>query len=152
MRILRSTMYAPDLTPITTVVRDSDMIDTLESVRESVKTPGYFCTFEIFDVPEDMEIETVTMVAMERLTALGEAPRNQAIQFYWATMQFQLVSDDGAVIMPEPAPLSTDQVVEVFQQIPDHPDYKRQTLVASSMEGEVITLSAGKVEVTDGPR
>lgn len=144
MRILRSTFYAPDLTPMSTVVRDSDVIDTLEGVRESVKTPGYFTVFEIFDVDGDIGIEEATHAAGKRINFDDE--KNQAIQFYWACAQFQLASENGHVIMPEPAPLTSDQVRVVFDQIKDHPDYKHQTVVATSREADIITLRDGKVD------
>lgn len=147
MRILRSSLFSPDLSALTTVVRDSDVRDTLESIRVGARQPGMFLASDIFDTDGDVTIEVATDLSMKRWKDLFDIERNQAIQFYWATMQFQLVSRDGTVIMPQPAPFSTARVVEVFEQIAKHPDYTNQTLVATSDEAEIVTLKNGKVTV-----
>lgn len=146
MRILRSTFYSPDLTPMTTVVRDSDAIDTLEGVRASVYEPGYFTIFRIMETPDDISIEQATIWASKEYAEKVDDERNQAIQFYWATMQFQLVSRNGTVLMPAPAPFTTEEVREVFEQIVKHPDYTNQTVIATSCEGDNVTIEAGEVK------
>jgi hypothetical protein len=147
MRVLRSSMFSPALEPMTVVIRDSDVIDTLDSIRAGAKdeAPHYFVAHDIFET-EDGSIEKAAAFAMIRMEERADDERNMALQFYWATAQFQLLSGDGTLIMPEPAPLTPEQIRVVFEQIVEHPDYDHQSVQATAKDGTVVTIENGEVK------
>lgn len=147
MRVLRSSMFSPALEPLTVVIRDSDVIDTLESIRVGAKDEAlhYFIAHDIFET-EDGSVEKATAFAMIRMEERAEDERNMALQFYWATAQFQLLSEGGTLIMPEPAPLTPEQIRTVFEQIVLHPDYRNQHVQATAKDNTVVTIENGEVK------
>lgn len=146
MRALRSTLYSPALEPMTIVVRDSDITDTLESARVRTAMPGFFVATDLFEIDGEADIVVATVAATLRQEAMRDDERNMAIQFYWATAQFQLVSRTGHVIMPLPAPLSVEQVRTVFEQITQHPDYTEQSVTATTKDGVHVHIEKGEVK------
>lgn len=147
MRVLRSSMYSPALAPMTVVIRDSDVTDTLESIRFGAigHEPDAFVVTDLFETI-DGGIDQATAFAMIRMEERAEDERNMALQFYWATAQFQLLSGGGTLIMPEPAPLTPEQVRIVFEQIAKHSDYDHQSVQATAKDGTVVRIENGEVK------
>lgn len=147
MRVLRSTMYGPELSPLTTVVRDSDVTDTLESVRFGApdSVPELFVATEIFEMDE-ASIESATTTALERMAPLHDDERNMAILFYWATAHLRLTKrGSGMLIMPARAPLSDTQVRATFEQILKHPIYQGQSVQSTAQDGTVVRIEDGEI-------
>lgn len=146
MRVLRSSQYPPPPggPPLTIVFRDSDVVDTLESIREREITEEYFVAFDIFEIP-DAEIFGATMKAMERMEECAEDEANQAIMYYWITAQLGRTREDGHVLSDKPAPLTPTQMRATYEQIVKHPNYKRQTLTAWAKDGTQVGVEEGRI-------
>lgn len=130
---------------MTTVVRDCDVIDTLESIRAGAYMDGSFISSEIFQMP-DGDIVRASATATLRLQANMEDERNQAMQFYWTVGHFHLISDEGFIGMPAPAPLTVAQIREVFSQIVKHPRYTRQRITAFASDNTPVHIENGEVK------
>lgn len=142
MRVLRSTIWTPDLMPTASVVRDSDVVDTLESIRVTVQEPEFFYSFDLFEADDDLTIQAVTLEAGRRTALVRDIERNQAIQFYWAA---QFLSKD-LIYMPDPCPFGSDKIREVFDQLVRHPDYKHSTVRAIGDDGVEVWIRDGEVK------
>lgn len=157
--------------PMTIVTRDSDLKDSIESVRESmiggpivcpecqdigrpgqcpdcnverVQVPG-FLTYDIFDM-EDGEVIQATQAAMARVDQRREA--DMAVLYFWTmkVIEKPAFSDTGAVLTKDPAPLTASDVEVVFDQIKRHPAYKHHVLVTATEDGKVIKMDDGTIE------
>jgi hypothetical protein len=147
MRVLRSSAF-PKLhaEPMTTVVRDEDVRDTLESMRAQLLElqPEVFKTFDLFEMP-DGSIEQATFKALERMDK--EREKDQAVLFFWvADHMFNAVSSKGAVISPNTAPLTVEQIAEALEQIARHPRYVEQFVSQLSEDGRTVKLVKGEVK------
>lgn len=147
MRVLRSTMYGPDLAHVTTVVRDGDVVDTLESVRAGVpdSAPECFIATEIFEM-DDADIDVATTTALTQMAPLVDDERNMAILFYWTVHHLRLTVPHGVIIMPAPAPLSEQQVRATFEQIVAHPEYEHQRVQSTSQDGVTVLIEDGEIK------
>lgn len=153
MRVLRSSMWAdPDNDPATIIVRDSDVTDSLESIREQLLDPPTgagseyrpFVTFDIFEM-KDAEILGATQEAAQRQDLDRE--RDMAILFFFATQTvLPITNANGLWIAPDPSPLSLDQIELALNQVAMHPVYEQQKVVFLSEDGERITLENGEVK------
>jgi hypothetical protein len=66
---------------------------------------------------------------------------NQRVLFTFAVEQIlPLLTPNGVWIAPDPAPLTNDEIGEVFTEIRKHARYQGQTLQVTSSEGAVIVL------------
>lgn len=143
MRVLRSSAYSPALKPLTTVMRDSDVIDTLESIRAGIpREDDVLVITDLFEM-EDGVIEAATHAALARLNRDEE--RNMAILYFWATMTLRSVTDEGMLVMPAPAPLSEEQVRAVFEQIVQHSAYRHQHVEIPAADGTRIVIEDGVI-------
>lgn len=147
MRVLRSTMYGPELAPVTTVLRDSDVVDTLDSIRTSMpdSVPEGFIATEIFEMDE-ASIESATTAALGQMAPLHDDERNMAILFYWAAQHLRITSERGMLVMPAAAPLTEVQVRTVFEQIVKHPNYQHQLVQSTAQDGTVVVIKDGVIQ------
>jgi hypothetical protein len=145
MRVLRQSAWAGyDRPPLTTVVRDSDVVDTLESVRTQLdQDDDVFVTSDIFDMP-DGGVESATVAAMDRVNARAEL--NMAILYFCSAKTFPMLSTGGTILIPDPSPLTYEQAEFVLNRLAarqDYDNYRVQTDLSPS--GETIQLVGGKV-------
>ena len=146
MRALRSSLYVSAYEPpVTTVAFESDFTDTLESAIYGLRVPGGLVIHEIFDT-DAPDIVTVTFEATQRQRANAEQEAHQAMLFYWTVSQWRIVAPGGTLFMDKPAPLARDEIVEVFEQLAQHPDYDNFHVVTHTRDGEPVTLANGKVQ------
>lgn len=142
MRVLRSTLFAPDLSPgITTVVRESDLVDTVDSARVGMETfnDGIFVFTDVFEIDDRMTVEGATAEAMSRFEE--EMEKNAAMLFYWNAGHLPHVAPGGTLSGSEPAPLSATTIRSVFAQLIHHPNYRDQTLIAYAEDGEEVKVT-----------
>lgn len=147
MRVLRSSLYdSPAEPPMTTVVRDSDTRDTLESHRVDLlhKFTEHWAIYDIFDMA-DGGIEDATLEAIKRQAANAEQEGHQAMLYYWTVMTWERVTPGGTIFMDKPAPLSREEVVEVFEHLARRPDYENYHVVTHARDGEPVTLTNGQI-------
>lgn len=145
MRALRSSLYAnPYEPPVTTVLLESDAADTLESGTHRVRVPGGLVIHEIFETSAD-DIETATLEAIKRQLANGEQEAHQAMLFYWSVLTWQRVTPGGTILMDKPAPLSREEIAEVFEQLAQHPEYESYRIISHTRDGKPVLLANGKI-------
>lgn len=137
---------------LTTVVRECDVVDTLESIQHTVMVPDAFFVFEIFEVPDDKGIEAVTVAAKRRIDA--ERDYNMCVLYFWTIRQYRGLVERtgrprGAVITQHPAPLSADDIEAVFKQLTLIPDFSEGIAVCTSgHDMTTVTLEAGEIRRT----
>lgn len=149
MRYLRLSLYGDPRNPLTTVVRESDLIDTLESIRErqvrEINEGGGFACSEIFEGADALEEVTVAAAAnIDR-----EHERHLAIAFFWYLGVMQS-GRQNAVILPNPlgegypAPMSGDEAWDVFEQMTRAPTYR------PDIRAEIHCQDGTKLQVHEG--
>lgn len=83
---------------------------------------------------------------MIRMEERAEDEKNMALQFYWVIRHFNLVSEEGLIAMPAPAPLSVEQIKTVFEQIVMHPRYTRQRVTGFASDNTPVHIEGGEVK------
>jgi hypothetical protein len=148
MRILRMTYWSPDLKPTVAVTRDSDLSDSLESVRNRMfrEGAGMFLTWDIFEVEGDMDIREATMEAGKRTQGeVGIREGHMAMLYAYNLYHpnFNLVKRGGTIAQDQPSPLSVEEITFVFEQIAKHPKFKEKpvNMMAISEDFKIVQLS-----------
>lgn len=150
-RVLRSSMYADpyDRTPATLVARECDLKKPLEEAAGELEraTPGALVVNDIFEVDERTygDFVRASMAGAKRLadSARLDAELHMAMSFYWNADQLTRLTDGGTLVNPGEAPLNAGQLRVVMRQLGRHPNYRHQTLVFRSINGEVVTFRDG---------
>lgn len=152
MRVLRASCYAtPGLPPITTVVRDCDIVDTLESARVASLVPGALVLHDLFEVDRGTNIRSATMQAVERIDAEQEG--NMAVLYHYNGQWLGNVSSGGVLTATRPAPLTPDEIEVVFDQLKSHPNYDGQLIASPSNDGTLVQMKPdGTIERKDAPK
>lgn len=141
MKWLRTTIWKPDLTTVSVVVRAADVTVPLEEISRDTGQE-MLSIDDIFEL-ESEDVAYGTMVAGRRALIEKDTERNMAILYYWLVGHMALVKDGGVLGTSKPAPLSTDAVRLVFRQLMEHPHYKGFTLQATSNDGTQISMKDG---------
>lgn len=145
MRYLRSSIYATAYEPpVTTVAPEDTMVDTLESVRLQLLQPGLLIIHEIFE--SDGDLERATLEAMRRQQANAEQELHQAMLYHWTVSQWGPVRAHGTLDMDKPAPLSREEIVVVFDQLRQHPDYNHRTIIGTDRSGARVRMVDGEIK------
>lgn len=150
MRYLRTTMFAVsyDAPPVTTIMSEADVTDTLEGVRQQFladEGPACFYIFEIAtDESEDLEVATANILM--RMDQNRE--RNMAILYFWTMNLLPMMRENGVIATPDPSPLTTEEITAVFEQIAQKGG-RTDVSVTTGNEtaSEVVQLIDGKVQV-----
>lgn len=116
--------------------------------------PGLFVASEIFDMPDNQDAQSrvlmATLEAKKRYTPeVQEIERLQAVLYHWNADKLRLLNDEGYIRNPKPAPLTLDQIEQVFKQLKMHPHYRHQTIQCKAKDGRMISLSKG--QIVQGP-
>lgn len=152
MRVLRFTLWTgPNQPGQIAVVRDCDTSDTLESERvklvEKMNRAGAYVSTEIFEMEDGDEV-AATLEAGKGTRAAEQTERHQSVMYYWAVQhQFPLLKEGAIMMSDQPAPLTSPQIHEVFEQLTRHPDYKGYGWVIPDKDGEIISLSSAEPEM-----
>jgi hypothetical protein len=147
MRALRSSLYVSAYDPpLTTVILESDVIDTLESIATNLPPLEALIVTDIFDSADDIAQATVEAELRRRTNAEQEA--HMAMLYYWTVQTWQRIPAGGAIGMPKRAPLSREEIEVVFARLAQHPEYKNFTIIAFSRDGQPVMLANGKIEQT----
>lgn len=142
MRVLRTTIYPSPLEPMTGVVCDRDLVDTLESFLQALYTPGVLVVHEIFSAPDDIDHAQAVYTAVARINP--ERELDMAVLYFWQVAHLRRLKAHGVLTTKDPTPLSAEAVKLVMKQIIAHPDYKNQTLIVHDETGSMITYKDGK--------
>lgn len=145
MRYLRSSIYANAYDPpVTTVAPEDTMVDTLESARLQLLEPGLLIIHEIFE--SDGDLHAATLKAIEHQGANAEQELHQAMLYYWTVSQWHLVREGGVLFMDKPAPLSREEIVVVFDQLRQHPNYRPMSIVSHDRSGAPVRMIDGEIK------
>lgn len=145
MRILRYTMYSPDLQPVSPIVRDIDMTVLLEEA--AYLQPGMFAIIDIFEMPDNSTLEQCIAGGLERMHERIDDERNMAMHYYWHAQQLMFAISTGVIANTRPAPLTADQLKVSLEQLATHPDYRRQTIRSIADDGTFVVLADGRVDL-----
>ena len=143
MRILRSSLYPPiPLPPITTVVRASDVLYSLEAVQEDLidKSIGTLVIFEIFEMPDGVTIEQAALEAERRRIAKVQREKDQAMLYYWSLMHLRRLNPHGIMMSDRPAPLDAEEMKAVYFQIMRTKEYQNQRFIAFDQNGAKVEI------------
>lgn len=137
MKIMRSTVWFPDITEgATIVVRGDDMSVPLEEIGGG---EGMFVFEDIFEVPGAPDTVACTILAMGRRSPKSiQRERDMALLFYWTYAQFRLLKDGGTVASTEPAPLSEAEIRKVYRQLVNLSDYRGFTFSTFAEDGTPV--------------
>lgn len=152
MRLLRTTLYFDPAAErfVTTVLRECDLTDTLESARVRYLTPGALIVSEIFEMEGEPSVEEATVVGAQRHTERLGRERDQAVLYYWLIFQWERLRPGSVILMDRPAPLSREEMAVVLEQLAMHPGYKQFRIVGVDQTEQVISLNReGKIEDPD---
>lgn len=148
MRVMRSSAYM-DMhhPPLTVVLRDSDVIDTLESIHHGGQNDDTFVVADIFDMP-DANIADATVEALRRFDdAVKRREQDMAIRYFWVVQMLPLINTNGVILSDKPAPLTRDELAYVEERIAAHSNYDGQTTIVFDETGARYEFKNGK-EVT----
>lgn len=59
-----------------------------------------------------------------------------------------MLKQGGLWVAPHSAPLSTQEVVEVFETVVKHDNYRDHTLITSTEDGKTVKLEKGKISIS----
>lgn len=135
---------------MTTIARDCDLLDTLESaaIHMQAKTAeeGALALIEIFETPGAVSIEDASVEGMRRRDARADQEENQAILYYWSVFKWGVLTDGGTLTMDKPAPLTRDEIAVVLEQLARHPEYEGFRIISTDQTGALVVLANGKIE------
>jgi hypothetical protein len=144
-KALRTTMYSPQLEPITIVMMEDQLKAGLTLADLHQPEPGVLLIFDEFET--DGDVAAATMEAAARQAAQTEDESNLAIWYYWNAMQLTRLAPGGSLANPAPAPLSANMLISGMEQLRLHPAYQHQSVISISMDGDTVVMrSDGTVE------
>jgi hypothetical protein len=145
VQVLRSSLYIQiGVPPMHTVVRDEDVTVPLPEMQKQMEafSQGYVHS-EIFEMPDGTDIIAAGVEGQRRYEADKLREHNMALLFLWDTERLDVTSDTGTIAATKPTPLSVEDIKTVLAQIPKHPLYTHQTVVAIAADGNIVTLRDG---------
>lgn len=147
MKVLRTTLWKPDLTARPVIVTEADLEATIEDAAEHARAfpNDMFVTTDIFEIESDDPI-TVTIEAGRRSHLFGPDEKNMALLYYFEANELAKLTPNGRLEMDQATPLTREQVVRTLQALVLHSNYKSQTVVAIAKDGTYITLSNGEIQ------
>lgn len=148
MRVMRSSFYSSMYAePVATVLREDDLVDTIDSARHKLMNPEHgFVVFDIFDMTR-ADIAQATMTATRRMAERQRRERDMATLFFYGVQVLRMLRRGGLWQTPDPAPLSVDEIRAAFEQLAMHPSYEDQVLATTSEDGTPVRVVRGRVEV-----
>ncbi len=141
MRALRITIFPRPVrgsTPVTTVIRDIDVNEPLEWIRNRTEVVDHrvLVLSDVFDLPDGTSIVEATLSAERRIRK--DTERHMATLFHWDAMSLEISSPTGVISSTMPAPLDEDDVRYVLEVLAKHPAYRGQAVVVICKGWEVI--------------
>jgi len=148
MRVLRTTIFPRPVkgaAPVTTIVRDVDMTEPLEKVRDGAEAldRSALVVSDLFDLPDGTEILQATLEAERRIRK--EAEKAMAVLFHWDAMAIESTRP-GSVISPTfPAPLGETDVRYTLAALSRHPGYRGHSIVVICDDWTVLAMRGGEI-------
>jgi len=148
MKVLRTTIFPRPVkgaAPMTTIVRDIDMTEPLENVRDGAEAldRSALVISDLFDLPDGTEILQATLEAERRIRK--DAEKHMATLFHWDAMACE-ATVRGSIISPTiPAPLGEEDVGCTLEALAKHPGYKGQSVVVICEDWTILVMRDGVV-------
>jgi hypothetical protein len=150
MKALRTTVYT-NLSGafVSHVVREEDLqgslMECMEGSRVLARRQSALVIFDFFDVPDGTSPEEAALIGVQRQSEVSEDETNMAILYHWDAQALRQTKDAGVVFSTRNAPLTVDQIKFVFEQLKEHPAYRKQTVTTTSYDGKKVSIRAGQV-------
>jgi hypothetical protein len=146
MRVIRLSMFKNPDEHVDMVMRESDLSVPIEEMPRQMRMQDFPVLFDLFYMPDGVDIQQATFEAMQRMRARASIERNMAILYFWFTRSLLRVLTPGGMWQAkDPAPIGADDVAFVFQQIAEHSGYRGQTLRTASNDGFIVVMVNGRV-------
>lgn len=142
MRLARLVLFVTYAEPLVTAFSPAELTIPLEDFYEQAKKPGSLLILDFFEAAS-LEMRDIGPALEARNAEREEEERHMAMLYFWSLSQLRLLQPRGLLAMPNPAPISADNIVLVLEQVADAPAYKHQTITAIAEDGRVIHMSDG---------
>lgn len=146
MKILRITIYPPDVEEQTMVLNEDDFEVSVEELCSQAKKENrnclVICRERDFDGDlafEEAVMETVTLWQLTQRSS----EMNQALLYYWCISFFPVVWHGGLITGTKPAPLTVEEIAEVFRQLATRSDFKGFNLQTISFDYKLVSYRKG---------
>ena len=148
----RISVYGPDLLPVTMVLHEDELALTFaEAVAEQKPLPGGLVVVDEFETEQDLM--GATFEAMARQRERVEREHHMAVMYHYNAGLLPRMREDAVLTQTVPSPLSTDELIDVLEQLSEHPAYAHQLMVAISEDEQIVTMRDGDAKVVrDGGR
>lgn len=139
-KVLRSTTFGPPptYTSFTVVVEQSSLRFPAEEVGEPAEGVA-FTVNDIFEVEDDWDLESCTLMGVDRALWRAEDERNMAIMYHYYVSVFGTLKDGGVIISDKPMPLTEEQILYVWGQLVKISEYRNFGFYAFTSEGVPVT-------------
>lgn len=99
------------------------------------------------------QVEELLKASKEALAKLEELQTedngldsgNMLVAYEYYAQALQNAKPDGAVVSTKPAPLSREQMTEVFKKLAGHPNYQGQRIYTPLEDGTTIEMQNGQI-------
>jgi hypothetical protein len=152
MKVLRSSLYLdPDRIPVSIILRAVDAKMPLEDVAREMDAAvcSGFVINDIFEVDEDTyrDFPRCVMAGQQRLEDSVRAieEKRMAISYYWNASMLGIISPNGVLANPKPAPLSEKHLKVVARQLCRHHSYKGQVIIMVASNGDIVRAKDGMI-------
>lgn len=152
MKILRTSRFLdPVRPPLTTVLRECDLTVPIDEARAAQDhLPGAFIVTHVFDLAGEPSIAEATRAATCYIRPQVE--QDMAILYHYDATSLVRCTAGGVLTATRPAPLSAEDITEVFRQLRLHPSYKQQHVIAISRDFQIVTLDTAGIRSIEGKR
>lgn len=149
-RVARITAFGPELEPISVVVHEDELSMPMEEAISAMRpVPGGYVAVDEFE--SDHELVGATLEATQRGMDAREEESQAALLYHWNAGVLLRVAEGGVLTATLPAPLTVERIIDVFQQLAVHPNYRGQLVMGISQDERFVTMRNGDAkEVVDG--
>ncbi len=147
MKVVRISMFKDPDNHVDVVMREGDAKVPVEQLPAQMNMQDFLVTHELFEMRDGASIQDATAEASQHMRARGENMRHQGTLYFWLTRTVipMLTPGRGAWSAKNPAPLSADEVAQVFEQIALHSRYQGQTLRTETSDRQTVVMTNGRV-------
>ena len=148
MKVLRATVFPRPVKgsfPLTTVVRDIDMTESLEAIRDYAEALDRtsLVVSDLFELPDDTDIVAATLAAERRVRK--DVERNMATLFHWDAMTLEVTRPTSVISPTLPAPLGEEDAGVTLEALAEHPGYKGHAVVVICEDWTILAMRHGKI-------
>ncbi len=147
MRVLRVTRFMTDspvpltlFAPVSSFRLDEEQ--TIKAMKQPLEGDAAFVACRTIEVEDGASEVDIAAAAITDSHTYGQREQDQAMLYSWDAAQFPKVVDGGMVSGTRPAPLSVEEIKDVFDQLSQHPGYRSFTLQTISEDHKLVRRNA----------